>query len=47
MSTKMTLFREKARWAKNGITLGQANITGMPPDKRVNKAVELAYRYLI
>ncbi len=28
---------------KNSITWGQAKSTGMPPDKKVNKAEELAH----
>ncbi len=30
---KMTLFIGQASWAKNDITWGQANSTGMPPDQ--------------
>jgi hypothetical protein len=41
MQTKNDVIHEASSPGKIDVTWGQANSTGMPPDKKVNKAEEL------
>jgi hypothetical protein len=34
METKNDIFQGQASWAKNDVTWGQANITGVPPNQK-------------
>jgi hypothetical protein len=43
MLTKNDVIQGAGYLGKNGITWDQANSTGMPPDRKVNKAEELTY----